>query len=308
MKTKYPTSVTSNCFDVPNLGKNNSLEIRELREVAKALMRRLEEISDGKDQELACSGLLWLWALAQDSTHQLNKRVFQKYYIENHAHLRAFLLEKIKSREFFPINFNEKIDMIPYRKLSIGYSLLESKNPKSRSGESAFSLYAKKLIKHLLYSVLKQKAIRDGVGSKSSKLFRSKYGRDPMIQVPTAFRWGDKSFPKLDFGTIPFRPFRSPHFRKPTKEEKDFTKRLKQVDVTADVNFKRLVELPEFSKTSAKKWAEASKDLFKKAYPKCEEIESLAMAIGDGEVKYESQIRARIIERIGRAVLALARE
>jgi len=308
MKTKYPTGVTSNCFDVPNLGKNNSLEIRELREVAKALIRRLGEISDGKDQKLSCSGILWLWALAQDSTYQLNKRVFNKYFIENHAHLKAFLLEKIKSREFFPINFNEKIDMLPYRKLNIGYSLLESKNPKSRSGESVFSLYAKRLIKHLLHDVLKQKAIRVGVGSKSSRLFRSKYGHDPMVQMPTAVRLGNKSIPKLDFGTIPFRPFRSPHFRKPTKEEKDFSKRLKQVDITADNNFKRLVELPEFSKTSAKKWAEASKDLFKKAYPKCEEIESLAMAIGDGEVKYESQIRARIIERIGRAVLALARE
>ena len=68
-----------------------------------------------------------------------------------------------------------------------------------------------------------------------------------------------------------------------------------------------LIKLAHFSKVTAKQWARISKAFFKQVFPNPLILDSLAKAARNPNLQYESQIRAQIVERIGRAVVAYAR-
>jgi hypothetical protein len=65
-------------------------------------------------------------------------------------------------------------------------------------------------------------------------------------------------------------------------------------------------DLPDFTKDTKKVWRAAALQVFAAALPFPNEIAELADQINDSDVTTEGQIKARIINRVGRAVLALA--
>lgn len=253
-----------------------------LEEDAKKILFHLTHIMEGKDARQASGAMLSMLNLARLSTAFMQKYCIDKDGINKYPHNRKVLDALIGSYDSFPVNYNEMIDLSPYKKLKIGYALTKSKSPKKRSGASPFSQYAEIIFLALREVVVEQSANREG-GKLLAAVNASKEIRSNI--------YANKKYRQILLRGL-------------SEEAISFKDKINATLMSCDPE--TLAPLADLYR--AEDWAHVGKELLKKAYPKCEEIKSLAAAIGDGEVKYESQIRARIIERIGRAVLALARE
>jgi len=264
--------------------KDNNTEIMELGHKAKKILFQIRGIARKKDKDLVPSfqAIDEILEIARITTAWLQLDCIDDDGIKNWPHLRFYLNERVMFADSFPINYNEMLDLLPYKKLKIGYGLTRSKNPKKRFGSSPFSQYAETIYLTLKEQVVEQRAILKG-GEALSEFKESKRMRSEM-------------YANEEYSRILLRGL--------SEEDLVFRTRFERIFLSFNSDdLKPLAYLCE-----PKDWAEAAKVFFKAAFPKCEEIKSLAAAIGDGEVKYESQIRARIVERIGRAVRVLAQE
>jgi hypothetical protein len=197
-------------------------------------------------------------------------------------HLQRYLRHRAANAETFPVLFNETVDLEPYRKLKIGYRrIADCKNPRKRSGASPFSPYALQLFRRIEYLRAEQIAIRQG----TEQEFRES------MQFYVAF------------DSVPTRGVRAPR----NLPDEEFELRTK-IHQAAPSTPGLLAELPPLTKASAGQWAERAKELFLIAFPNPAKIASLRHAVRNPNIQYESEIRAQIVTRIGRAVVALARK
>jgi hypothetical protein len=259
--------------------KINGLKIKiyDLMADFKFLLNLNENIE--KNKYAAVLAFNAYWDLTEKMVHELNKFVVDENIAQKHPWLNGWIKFFVQKRNFFPINYNELVDLSPYGKLKIGHRVLEKKSAKIRAGNSAFYPYAVHLVKRISELNFKQRQKNNPEFAQSIALM-TKLQLDRCLTI-----W-------------------SSDLQVEYKEKALFNK----IYTTEYNDIRALTELPFFpDKESAKQWAKICKELFKKTFPKCEDIKSLAAAIGDGEVRYESQIRARIVERIGRAVISLAR-
>jgi hypothetical protein len=197
-----------------------------------------------------------------------------------HPHLVKHLQERATNLPVFPILFSETVDLAPYRELKIGYCCWNSQNPKIRSGKSAFSPYAKHLVLRLSWIRSEQRA-------------RSK-GQLENFRASEAYKC------YLEF-EIPRRG--TQWFQNMSEEE---VKMRERIHMAQPENLEDVAKLPRFCKASSKQWAQIAKNFFKTVFPNPLELSSLAKAAMNPNLDYESQMRAQIVERIGRAVVALA--
>jgi len=262
------------------------VEIERLRADGLRLISRLRTLARSKDEtkEARITALMatdLIWGLSVDSVDFLRKIVTDAEVGKEFRHLRSFLSHHAPRRKEFPILFNELVDLAPYRGLQIGYLLKESKNPKLRGGKSAFSPYALQLVRRLEFLAAEQKAMR--------------LGRIEVFHKSLAYR-------RYQLDSVPNRT--SKLHRDLSEEE--FSMR-KLIHSAAPEDIELLAGIPPLAKATKDQWMRLSKAFFKKVFPKPEELTSLSISINDSDIIHESQIRAQIVVRIGRAVGALAR-
>jgi hypothetical protein len=242
---------------------------------------RNDGIGRGSEADLeACEAVAALWRIAEASSWILRYILLDPDSAKEFPHLQKYLRQRAAKAKTFPVLFNEAVDLEPYRTLQIGYrNLADCKNPKKRSGTSPFSPYALQLFRRIEYLRAEQAAIRQG----TEKEFRN----------ATEFY--------VAFESVPNPAFRA--HRDLSVEE--FELRTKIHRAVPD-NLAQLAGLPPLTKASARQWADCAKRLFQIAFPNPAKIASLSHAVRNPNNQYESQIRAQIVSRIGRAVLALA--
>lgn len=261
-------------------------EIESLRAVGIRLFLRLCGIARSKSDEderrrAALIATDVIWGLSYDCANFLRKIVTDDEVAREYPHLRQFVIRYAKRRKVFPILFSEMVDLAPYRKLEIGYLLKDSQNPKLRSGKSVFSPYALQIVRRLEFLRAEQLAKIEGVEDRFRKSHDySRYLRDSV-------------------------PNRASKAHRDLSEE-EFEMRLRIHSATPK-DLDAVTKLPPLTKKTQKQWCVVSKAFFKQVFPKPEENSSLSNAISDSEIEHESQIRAQIVERVGRAVAALAR-
>jgi hypothetical protein len=261
-------------------------ELEQLRADGIRLLRRLLAIarSNATSEDEQAASLFateLLLGLSADSAKFLRTLVADDEAAKAFPQLCRHVRRIAPRRREFPILFNELSDLTPYRRLAIGYLLRESKNPKLRGGKSPFSPYALQIVRRLEYLRAEQLAIRDG--------------RMDRFRAAPAWR-------RYQHDSVPNRSFRSHR----DLSDEEFLLRHRIHSSTPD-DAQSLTKLPILSKATAKQWKTIAKAFFKKAFPKPEEIPSLSNAINDSDIEYESQIRSQIVERVGKAVVALAR-
>jgi hypothetical protein len=132
-----------------------------LEDDAKKILFHLAHIMEGKDARQASGAMLSMLNLARLSTAFMQKYCIDKDGINKYPHNRIVLDALIGSYDSFPVNYNEMIDLSPYKKLKIGYGLTKSKSPKKRSGSSPFSQYAEIIFLALREVVVEQRAKRE---------------------------------------------------------------------------------------------------------------------------------------------------
>jgi hypothetical protein len=261
-------------------------EIESLRAVGLRLIQRLRGIARSKSDEderrrAALIATDMIWALSVDCAEFLRKIVTVDEVAREFPHLRQFVIHHAKRRKVFPILFSELVDLTPYRKLEIGYLLKESQNPKLRSGKSVFSPYALQITRRLEFLRAEQLAKIKGTEDRFRKSpGYSSYLRD---SVPNRASKTHRDLP-----------------------EEEFEMRLR-IHSAIPKHLDAVAKLAPLTKKTAKQWGVVSKAFFKQVFPKPEDIPSLSKAINDSDIEHESQIRAQIVERVGRAVAALAR-
>lgn len=280
MKTNQAISAASPC-EPDRLLFEGLDRIRRLRGLILRSENGLPGAATRRVQLQSLKAVDALWRIAEASSSMLRLLVLDPSSSTEFPHLQKYLRQRAPKAETFPILFNELVDLVPYRELQIGYLReTDAKNPKKRSGDSAFSPYALQLYRRLEYLRAEQRALRKG----KAREFRK-----------------SSHFYRL-FDSVPNKAFRK--HRALTAEDFELRTKIHR----AVPNDCGLVEqLPPLSKTTAKQWASCAKALFKVAFPRPESISSLASSISDSDIVYESQIRSQIVERIGRAVVALAR-
>jgi hypothetical protein len=242
---------------------------------------RNDGIGRGSEADLeACEAVDALWRIAEASSWMLRYILLDPDSAKEFPHLQKYLRQRAAKAKTFPVLFNEAVDLEPYRTLQIGYrNLADCKNPKKRSGTSPFSPYALQLFRRIDYLRAEQIAIRQGTVHE----FRES------MQFYSAF------------DSVPTRRFRA-HQNLPAEE---FDLRSK-IHRAVPIRPALLAELPEMTKSSARVWADRAKELFLIAFPDPAKIAPLRHAVRNPNIRYESEIRAQIVARIGRAVLALA--
>lgn len=218
---------------------------------------------------------------ATASTWFLRRIITHPEISEKHSHVLSYLRDQAATYPTFPILFHEKMDLSPYENLQIGYRSRHSNDPRVRSGNSAFSPYACQLIRRLEWVRIEQKAIREG---KWERLIAS---------GPYQFYQG-MSIPDRSYGWCK------------NMSEEEFHM-LTRIHAEQPDDLEDLVNLDPFSKVTAKQWARIAKTFFKQVFPNPLKLKSLAKAARNPNLQYESQIRAQIVQRIGRAVVAYAR-
>ena len=261
-------------------------EIESLRAYCLWLEKRLHGIARSKSDEdehrrAALIATQLIWELSDNCAEFLRKIVTDDEVAREYPHLRQFVIHHAKRRKVFPILFSEMVDLAPYRKLEIGYLLKESQNPKLRSGKSVFSPYALQIVRRLEFLRAEQLAKIKGAedGFLKSRGY-STYLRD---SVPNRASKTHRDLP-----------------------EEEFEMRLR-IHSAISEDLDAVTKLPPLTKKTAKQWGAVSKAFFKQVFPKPEDLPSLSKAINDSDIEHESQIRAQIVERVGRAVAALAR-
>jgi len=173
---------------------------------------------------------------------------------------------------FWPVPFNEVAELTPYKSLRIGYDLIPPKSPRKRTGKTVFAYYARVLLERLL-------SLRDDCLSApgaTADARKSEHQRFVSLVEELNTSAGPQSWVILQ------------------RHEPTWTS--------------EIARLPTFSTSSAHEWKELAKRFFQEAIPNPEQILDLANEINDADVTYESQIKAQIVERVGRAVVALAPE
>ena len=261
-------------------------EIESLRAVGLRLIQRLCGIARSKSDEderrrAALIATDMIWALSVDSANFLRKIVTDDEVAREFPHLRQFVIHHAKRRKAFPVLFSEMVDLAPYRGLEIGYLLKESQNPKLRSGKSVFSPYALQITRRLEFLRAEQLAKIEGAEDR----FRKSRGYSSYLR-----------------DSVPNRASKT-HRDLP---EEEFEMRLR-IHSAIPKDLDAVTKLAPLTKKTAKQWGVVSKAFFKQVFPKPEDLPSLSKAINDSDIEHESQIRAQIVERVGRAVAALAR-
>ena len=189
---------------------------------------------------------------------------------------RQFIEDLVSSQHHWPIPYNQVEDLSRYDGLRIGYLAVPSRNPKKRTGATVFSEYA-------LALVLKLRVLR-------AERLLTLPDLDPSLRTACELRvnfyvaqWSQGPAVKNALE----KPFHAIALHRPRE----------------DANFGRL---PEFSRDTAEVWRVAAVQLLVDALPPANQLAALAEQISDADVTTEGQIRARIHQRVGRAVLALA--
>ncbi len=216
--------------------------------------------------------LLQLLEVAREATSRLNGVIAVE---GGNAEVRGFVEETIPLQHDWPILFNQMEDLRRYERLRIGYFATPSRNPKKRSGNTVFSNYALALI-------LKIRALRaEGLLHLGSTPSRATPALEQRIHnyIDLCKMWNSSDPSAAHYLAI---------------------SKLRPTSLAA------FGALPEFSKRTAQEWRSTALNVLSQAIPRINEITELASQINDGDVVSEGQIRARITQRIGRAVVALA--
>jgi hypothetical protein len=261
-------------------------EVEALRLDGLRLIRRLRSVAQSKSEDkeakrAATIATDLIWALSVDSANFLRTVATDDEVAREYPHLRQFVSHYAKRRKVFPVLFSEMVDMAPYKRLEIGYLLKESQNPKLRSGKSVFSPYALQITRRLEFLRAEQLAKIEGAEDR----FRKSRGYLSYLR-----------------DSVPNRASKT-HRDLP---EEEFEMRLR-IHSAIPKDLDAVTKLAPLTKKTAKQWGVVSKAFFKRVFPKPEDLHSLSKAINDSDIEHESQIRAQIVERVGRAVAALAR-
>ena len=247
----------------------------ELREILSSITGYSNDITFGCEYGERTASALALLEIASHATAQL-ERVFQtaRKVPAEFDDVTELFCEVAPGLAFWPVPFNEVMDFKPYKALGIGYARLDSKSPRKRTGATVFAYYARLLVQRIEF--LRQEC---GIGE----------GASPSAEHDACNRWNQLVIPfieKLSSASAPPPLLLIQKYRPAWLGE--------------------LGQLPDFSKASAPLWTAVAKRFFGEAIPAPEQVDDLAKAINDADVTYDSEIRARIVERVGRAVKALA--
>mgnify|MGYP003337432924 CR=1 FL=1 len=248
-----------------------------------ALQEALARHADGSPQglKLSIEAVDAIWDLAGGASLVLEELLTDNYPEAQMAEVLSHIRQRAPHEEGFPVFFNQRLSLEPYIQLKIGHEIPTAcQNPSIRGGNSPFRPYAVELVRRLRVLRAEQRSGLHQAGRATSK--------------PTDLSKASETG-------------RRTNRRKARKNLGDDAGLLTQIHDARPEDLTEIGDLPVFERSSAKKWAACAKALFKIAFLKPESISSLASTINDGDVEYESQIRSRIVERIGRAVVALAR-
>lgn len=250
----------------------DSPESPQLRELLSAITAYSNDVTFASEPGEREGPALSLLKIAMTATMEL-ERVFEntREFPLAFGDVAEFFRDVAPHIYFWPVPFNEAMDLEPYRKLRIGHDLINSQAPNKRTGRTPFAYYAQILVQRIEF-------FRQECQSGEAKAAHEAQKRRTEQLV---------SFVERLSGANASVPWLALHKFQPAWLDE-------------------LGQLPEFSKASESSWTDAAKRFFKEAIPAPEQIQDLAKAINDKEVTYESQLRARIVERVGRAVKALA--
>lgn len=250
----------------------DSPESPQLRELLSAITAYSNDVTfasePGERERPALSPL----KIAMTATMEL-ERVFEntREFPLAFGDVAEFFRDVAPHLYFWPVPFNEAMDLERYRKLRIGYDLIDSRAPNKRTGRTVFARYARILVQRIEF-------FRQELGTDEEKAAHEEKKRRTEQLV---------SFVERLSGPTASSPWLLLHKHQPAWLDE-------------------IAQLPDFSKTSARSWTDAAKRFFKEAILAPEQVLDLARAINDEDVTTEFQIRARIVERVGRAVKALA--
>jgi hypothetical protein len=218
--------------------------------------------------------LVQLLLIALQATRNLNGLVDPK---SDDPVTRQFIEDLVSSQHHWPIPYNEVEELSRYDGLRIGYLAVPSRNPKKRTGATVFSEYA-------LALVLKLRVLRAQHMLTLPDLDSDLRSACELRVRAYAAQWSQGVPVKEALK----QPFRAIALYRPRE----------------DASFGRL---PELSPETAAEWRSAAVQLLVEALPPANQLIALADQISDADVTTEAQIRARIHQRVGRAVIALAK-
>lgn len=249
-------------------------------ELAKAL-HFVEAYKNGlvpqADQENETQCAISLLRIALAATTALNEHLLSEGKASSAT--RDHLAQIAAQLPEWPITYNELSDLSPFNALKIGYRDIPPKDPKARTGKTIFSQFASEVVKRMDFIRKTDTAKRLGQRWRDYRKWEALKAK-----YDAQYDWarGMSSDERLK------NPLAAIHVCK--------------VQCTPEIE-----SLGEFEKANGDAWRRVGEEFFKEVFPQCHRIDSLAKEINDADVTLDSQIRAKIILRVGRAIAALAR-
>ena len=191
--------------------------------------------------------------------------------------------EKTPFHPFLPVLYDDHFDIKEFRKFRVGHEMVPSKNPRKRSNpkEDAFARYALNLYQRIISYQSRYNPLEIVFREDSENYFQFE-NRDHAQEIVGYY-----------------------DLVRERRKTKRYTNRLRK---TTPEWVYTIGQLPYFDAECAEVWRKNCQELFQHTFPKSDLIDELAGLISYPYNQSAAQIQARIIDRIGRAVLSMARK